>query len=256
MISILLLTYEQPTALELCLESIVKNQAYKNQILVVENGYCEENKPVFEKYKEYIDVLPFATNVGMNRAINLGVCNIKHELVFIGHDDMVYPKNFDLKLLQYYKSGMVLTSNSIEPYPSMFQQFVIKDLGRSPKTFNIEKFNEYESSIAINKLDDTGSTFPFLISKLDYLRIGGFDEMYPLNGVVADWDFFLKCQLSGLKMLRTYVTNIYHFVSLSTNISEEQKQQRHQSEVEGHTYAQYKWGTNIKHNPQNNLKYL
>ncbi len=80
--------------------------------------------------------------------------------------------------------------------------------------------------------------------------------MYPLNGVVADWDFFLKCQLSGLKMLRTYVTNIYHFVSLSTNISEEQKQQRHQSEVEGHTYAQYKWGTNIKHNPQNNLKYL
>ena len=98
MISILILTYKQPVALELCLESIVKNQHYKNQILIVENGFCEENKPIFEKYKEHIEVLPFEENVGMNRALNLGVCNIKYELVFIGHDDMVYPKNFDLKL--------------------------------------------------------------------------------------------------------------------------------------------------------------
>jgi len=256
MISILILTYEQPTALELCLESIVKNQYHKNQILIVENGYCEANKPIFEKYKEYIEVLPFEENVGMNRALNLGVCNVKHEIVFIGHDDMVYPKHFDLKMLHQYKPGTVLTVNSIEPYPSFFQQFVIKDLGKDPKTFNIEQFNVFESSIAVNKLDGTGSTFPFLISKIDYLKVGGFDEMYPLNGVVADWDFFLKCQLSGLKMLRTYNTNVYHFVSLSTNISEKQKQQRYQSEVEGHTYAQYKWGTNIKHNPLNNLKYL
>ena len=36
-------------------------------------------------------------------------------------------------------------------------------------------------------------------------------------GMVADWDFFLKCQLSGLKMLRTYKTNFYHFTSASTN---------------------------------------
>ena len=49
MISILILTYKQPVALELCLESIVKNQHYKNQILIVENGYCEENKPVFKE---------------------------------------------------------------------------------------------------------------------------------------------------------------------------------------------------------------
>ena len=128
MISILILTYEQPTALELCLESIVKNQYHKNQILIVENGYCEANKPIFEKYKEYIEVLPFEENVGMNRALNLGVCNVKYELVFIGHDDMVYPKHFDLKMLHQYRPGMVLTVNSIEPYPSFFQQFTIKDL--------------------------------------------------------------------------------------------------------------------------------
>ena len=133
MISILILTYEQPTALELCLESIVKNQYHKNQILIVENGYCEANKPIFEKYKEYIEILPFEENVGMNRALNLGVCNVKYELVFIGHDDMVYPKHFDLKMLHQYRPGMVLTVNSIEPYPSFFQQFTIKDLGRDPK---------------------------------------------------------------------------------------------------------------------------
>lgn len=256
MISILILTYKQPDALELCLESIVKNQYYKNQIVVVENGYCEENKPIFEKYKEHIDVLPFETNVGMNRALNLGVCNAKHDLVFIGHDDMVYSRDFDLKLIHSYEPDMVLTVNSIEPDPSIFKQFIHKDLGRNPKTFDIESFIKFENSISCDSISDEGSTFPFLISKLDYLRVGGFDETYPLNGVVADWDFFLKCAISDLKMNRIYSTHVYHFVSLSTNITLEQKQQRYQSEIDGHNYAAYKWGTNIKSDSESNLKFL
>ena len=93
------------------------------------------------------------------------------------------------------------------------------------------------------------------MSKIDYLRVGGWDENYNL-GLVADWDFFLKCQLSRLKMRRTFNTHFYHFVSLTVNDNEENKIKRNQSEIEAHTYAQYKWGTSIKHNPKNNLKYI
>jgi GT2 family glycosyltransferase len=256
MITILITTYRQPEALELCLESIVKSQKFNNQIIVVENGFDENNKPVFKKYKKHIDILPFEENVGMNRALNLGVYNSSYDKVLIAHDDMVFPKDFDEKLLKDYQPNSVLTPNTIEPYPSMFKQFVIHDLGRNPKIFDLEKFWEFVNGVEKNIVDETGSTFPFFINKYDYLKVGGFDENYPLSGVVADWDFFLKCNLSGLKMLRTYNCNIYHFVSLSTNITEEQKENRKNNEREGYEYAIYKWGNYIKHNHDNNLKYI
>jgi hypothetical protein len=88
------------------------------------------------------------------------------------------------------------------------------------------------------------------MSKLDYLKVGGWDENYE-QGMVADWDFFLKCQLSGMSMLRTYECHFYHFASISVN-----GDKRIQAEVNGHEYAKYKWGSNIKHNPLNNLKYI
>ena len=93
------------------------------------------------------------------------------------------------------------------------------------------------------------------MSKLNYLKIGGWDETYP-QGLVADWDFFLKCNLNNFRMLRVYNCCFYHFVSLSTNKTHEQQLKRQQDEQFGHEYAKYKWGSYIKHNPQNNLKYI
>ena len=88
------------------------------------------------------------------------------------------------------------------------------------------------------------------MNKYDYIRLGGWDENYEM-GMVADWDFFLKCQLSGLKMIRTWNCHFYHFASVSTN-----GEKRNQAEQKGHEYARYKWGTPIKNNPENNLKFI
>jgi hypothetical protein len=104
-------------------------------------------------------------------------------------------------------------------------------------------------------MDETGSTLPIFMSKIDYIRLGGWDENYEM-GMVADWDFFLKCSLSGLKMLRSYSCHFYHFVSLSTTNTPEKQQKRQQSEQNGHEYAHYKWGNYIKHKPEDNSKHL
>ena len=92
------------------------------------------------------------------------------------------------------------------------------------------------------------------MNKYDYIRLGGWDENYEL-GMVADWDFFLKCSMSGLKMIRTWNLHFYHFVSLTTMTSEKQ-QQRIDSETAGHEYAKYKWGSHIYSNPQTNQKFI
>jgi len=254
MISVIIPTYKSPEMLDLCLRSAIEGQQNKNQIIVVVDGFYELNKEVLEKWADHIDVLNLEQNIGLCRGTNLGVYNAKHNKVLIVNDDNVFPINWDVNLEESHIENSVLSPNQIEPTPSMFPQFHIKDLGKSADVFDLKRFQEYEKELNVvtyKKIpEETGSTLPIFMSKVDYLRVGGWDENYEF-GLVADWDFFLKCQLSGLKMLRTYNCHFYHFASVSVN-----GEKRQQAEMEGHEYAKYKWGTYIKHNPQTNLKFI
>jgi hypothetical protein len=136
----------------------------------------------------------------------------------------------------------------------MFRQFRIENLGRDPKIFDLEAFWKYSSTISHPLIEKTGSTLPILINKKDYLRVGGWDESYPGPWVV-DWEFFMKCQMSGMDMLRTYNCHFYHFVSLGTRTPEKVIQNQ-QIEQQCHEYFYYKWGTYAKHNPENNSKLI
>lgn len=251
LISVIIPTYKSPDILDLCLRSAIEGQVNKNQIIVVVDGFYDLNKEVLEKYAKSIEILTLDDNVGLCRATNLGVYNAKYERILIVNDDNVFPQHWD-KILNYdFKLNAVISPNQIEPTPSMFSQFTIEDLGRDAKTFDLDKFWQFDYHVASgDKIDETGSTLPIFMSKVDYLRVGGWDENYQ-DGMVADWDFFLKCQLSGLKMLRTYNSHFYHFASVSVN-----GDKRRNAEVQGHEYAKYKWGCYIKHNPSNNLKFL
>ena len=255
MISVIIPTYKQPEALDLCLRSAINGQRLNNQIIVVVDGFYEVNKEVLDKYKDSIEILILEENAGLCRATNLGVFNAKFDKILIVNDDNVFPDVWDQVLLEEYKPGYVLAPNQIEPTPSMFKQFNIKDLGRDPKTFNINDFWEYEYTVIDDRIEETGSTLPIFMSKTDYLRVGGWDESYP-GAWVVDWDFFLKCELSGMNMLRTYACHFYHFVSVGTEATPEEKQSKAIKEQACHEYFKYKWGQYAKHNPINNSKLL
>ena len=256
MISVIIPTYKSPTALDLCLTSAVKGQLIKNQIIVVVDGTYDINKDVLEKHSSDILVLNLEENVGTCRATNLGVYNATNEKILIVNDDNVFPKNWDIELENSFEENSVITPNQIEPSPSMFRQFVINDLGRTPDGFDLDGYWSVSEMISNNSKDESGSTFPIFISKKDFLRVGGFDESYPSqSGYVADWDFFLKCELSGMKMLRDYSTHFYHFVSVSAK-SAEQRDKSQMEEQICHEYFYYKWGEMAKHNPNNNSKMI
>jgi len=249
-ISVIIPTYQNPEMLDLCLKSAIEGQTEKNQIIIVVDGFYNLNKHVLEKWKDNIDILNLEENVGLCKGTNLGVYNAIHEDILIVNDDNIFPKNWDKKL-KYWKlrDNQMIVPNQIEPNPSMFSQFHIYNLG-SLNEFNLNEFQLYEDSISKEKMDITGSTLPIYMKKNDFIRIGGWDENYEL-GMVADWDFFLKCNLSGIGSLRIYNCHFYHFASISTNGEKRQK-----AEQKGHEYAKYKWGSYIKHNPENNLKYI
>lgn len=255
MISVIIPTYKEPEVLDVCLKSAIKGQIHNNQIIVVVDGFYEINREVLEKYRDFIQILDLEENMGLTRATNLGVYNASFDKLLIVNDDNVFPKGWDKSLIESYREGACIAPNQIEPIDSVFKQFNIKNLGRDPKTFNLEEFWEYENKLKEHRLESTGSTLPIFISRKDYMKVGGWDEAYP-GAWVVDWDFFLKCELANLKMLRTYHCHFYHFVSIGTELTSEEKQNKAIKEQACHEYFKYKWGQYAQHNPETNSKLI
>jgi GT2 family glycosyltransferase len=249
-ISVIIPTYKSPEMLNLCLQSAIEGQQNKNQIIVVVDGFYELNKEVLEKWSEHIDILNLEQNVGLCKGTNLGVYNAQHNKILIVNDDNVFPRFWDTTLLEEWEDGAVISPNQIEPHPSIFKQFRIENLGTDPKTFDLEKFWQFDYHYASgDKKEEYGSTLPIFMSRVDYLKVGGWDESYE-QGMVADCDFFLKCRLSNMKMIRTYKCHFYHFASMSVN-----GEKRKQAELMGHEYFKYKWGSYMKRGNNNDIFY-
>jgi glycosyltransferase involved in cell wall biosynthesis len=244
MISVIIPTYREPEVLDLCLKSCIEGQTNKNEIIVVVDGYYEENKEVLYKYQDDISVLELKTNQGLSRATNLGVYNASNDLILIVNDDNVFPMEWDTRLESQYKPGAVYAPNQIEPIPSIFSQFIIQDLGRDPKTFDLAAFRAFEINKSKMVTDINGSTLPIFMSKQDYLKVGGWDESYP-GGWVVDCEFFMKCNLNGIGSIRLYNIAFYHFVSVGTK-SEERVTESEYKEIMCHEHFRYKWGGYMK----------
>lgn len=253
MISVIIPTYKSPEYLDLCLESIFKTQTYDNQIIVVVDGFLDLNKPVLDKYPK-VQVLDLGTNQGLSVGTNWGVYNSQFEDILIVNDDNIFCRNWDVNLVYKAQDGFVWAVNQIEPNPSMFHQFDIKDLGKNPEEFNLNKFLDYADSKNVDKVEMNGSTLPIFMKRTDYLTVGGWDIMYPSPHVV-DWDFFLKCS-KYFQLWRNYNVHFYHFAGASTRKTLEQNVESTKKEQSAHEFARLKWGSYIKHDPSNNLKYI
>ena len=255
MISVIIPTYKSPQALDLCLQSACKGQRQINELIVVVDGYYDLNKEVLDRYEDNIKLIICEQNQGLCHVTNVGVQQASADRILIVNDDNVFPDQWDDQLNAIYRPKTVFSPNQIEPFASMFRQFHIQDIGRDPVVFPLQEYWDYEKKISKPIIDDTGSTLPIFMTKQDFLDVDGWDENYE-QGLVADWDFFLKCQLAGLSMLRSYHIHFYHFVSLTINTSKKSSINRDHSEKKARKYAIKKWGRSIKHNPLTNLKFI
>ncbi len=177
MLSLIIPTYRNPEYLDICLRSAIENQTHKNEIIVAVDGYFEESKDILEKYNDDIVILDLGENQGMQTALNLAVMNANNECLVIINDDNVLCKDWDVTILENFKSGSVLTINQIEPTGPGIFNFPVKDLGKHPREFKYEEFLKYEPTIRKNQITLDGGIFPFAISKKDYMIVGGFDTL-------------------------------------------------------------------------------
>jgi glycosyltransferase involved in cell wall biosynthesis len=242
MVSLIIPTYRNPNYLNICLKSAIENQVNQNEIIVAVDGYIEESQHVLDKYKQYIQVLDLGVNQGMQMALNLAVMNANNECIVIINDDNVLCKDWDTVIGDQIKPGFVFTVNQIEPTGPGIFNFPVKDLGKTPKEFKYEEFLEYEQTIRKNQLTLDGGIFPFVISKKDYMIVGGFDTLYD-SPFICDWDFFLKLDLNGIQFYRMNHIHFYHFGSAATKNGKEGDKFKQTESPASQTFI-YKWGIN------------
>ena len=239
MLSLIIPTYRNPKCLDICLKSAIEQQKYKNEIIVIVDGYVEESDEVLSKYKKDINILDLGDNQGMQMALNVGVFNASNERIVIINDDNVLCKDWDQIILDDLGKDEILTINQIEPNPGIFN-FPVKDFGTDPVLFDYEGFVEYEQSIREDKSTEDGGIFPFAMWKVDYMIVEGFDTLYR-SPFICDWDFFLKLDLNNKKFKRTHKGHFYHFVSMSTKKGKDKEAMAASEHPAAETFA-YKWG--------------
>jgi glycosyltransferase involved in cell wall biosynthesis len=257
MISLIIPTYRNPDYLDLCLKSAIDNQTYKNQIIVAVDGFIEESQAILDKHKDYIQVLDLGENQGMQTALNLAVMNAMNECIVIINDDNVLCKDWDIEIEKQFQEGFVFTINQIEPTGPGIFNFPVMDFGKHPKEFRYDEFLKYESTIRNRALTLDGGIFPFVISKKDYMVVGGFDTMYQ-SPFICDWDFFLKLDLNNIKFYRMNHLHFYHFGSAATKNGKESLKFKATEHPAAEIFM-YKWGfppslfENNSHKPKGNL---
>lgn len=244
-ISVIIPSYRNPEYLDLCLQTATENQHSKdNQFIVVLDGFAEESEHIVSKYKG-IEVIRFPENMGQTKAHNTGVTMAEHDRILIVNDDNVFPLNWDIRLNFSYSEINVVSPNQVEPTPSIFKNFEIKDYGQTPFTFDRDEFEGYqflvdEKSINHPKFTSDGATWPLFMSKKWFMILGGIDPYFP-SPAVADWDFFLRCELAGLQCVRYYGCHFYHFGSVATKKVEDASKHNN-GEAASFDYFAWKWG--------------
>lgn len=256
MVSLIIPSYRNPEYLDICLKSAIDNQINKNEIIVAIDGFIEESQYVLDKHKDYIQILDLGENQGMQTALNLAVMNATNEIICIINDDNILSKNWDVVIEKEYQPNSVLTINQIEPTGPGIFNFPVRDFGRTPSEFKYKDFIDYEYSIRKENMTLDGGIFPFVISKKNYMIVGGFDNMYQ-SPFICDWDFFLKLDLNNINFIRTHNLHFYHFGSAATKNGKEGNKFKETEHPAAQVFM-YKWGIapqlfeNNSHRPKNN----
>jgi glycosyltransferase involved in cell wall biosynthesis len=250
--SVIIPSYNQPDYLNLCLKSCFESfEGTRHEIVVVLDGHSELYHNVVSEWEQYVKFIVLEENMGLAYATNIGVLNSKHDNIVIVNDDNLFPMGWDSILDQTFRKGILLVPNQIEPKPSIFKQFKIcPELDIEPNKFDLNSWFDWEFDLRENKIDDNGWTLPIVIHKSDYWMVGGWDTQYDSPHVV-DWDFFYKLKLAGLKSVRTYKCNFYHFGSKSARTPDSYQKEEH-----AHAFFAKKWGAYCFSDPITNEKSL
>lgn len=158
-----------------------------------------------------------ATIVGHTVLYDLGINMSKNPLVTIFHSDMVASKGYLENMLKHWAPKVVVCATRVEPsgiYPEGKEK-ILKPFGKECGEFDKSAFTKFceEELLAQANQITFGMFAPWLISKEDFLAVGGHDAQYFAPYPHEDQDIFVRWKLAGYKLVQSRDSLCYHFIS-------------------------------------------
>lgn len=155
--------------------------------------------------------------LGHTITYDLGIKMAKTPLVTIFHSDMICGKNYLENMLKHYKEKTVVCATRIEPegiYPPGKEK-ILKPFGIEFHEFKKNEFDAFVEQEQKDRKDITtnGIFAPWMISKDDFLAIGGHDAKSFAPYPEEDADLFLRFHLAGYKLIQSRDSLCWHWIS-------------------------------------------
>jgi GT2 family glycosyltransferase len=155
--------------------------------------------------------------LGHTITYDLGIKMAKNPLVTIFHSDMICGKNYLENMLKHYKEKTVVCATRIEPegiYPPGKEK-ILKPFGIEFHEFKKNEFDAFVEQEQKDRKDITtnGIFAPWMISKDDFLAIGGHDAKSFAPYPEEDADLFLRFHLAGYKLIQSRDSLCWHWIS-------------------------------------------
>ena len=193
-----------------------------NEIIILDDGSNDGTVDYLEAQIKLDDNLRIWINttgniLGHTITYDMGIKMAKNTLVTIFHSDMICAKNYLENMLKHYKEKTVICATRIEPagiYPEGKEK-ILKPFGIEFHEFKKEEFTSFVSQEQIDSKDVTsnGIFAPWLISKEDFLAIGGHDAKSFAPYPEEDADLFLRFHLVGYKLIQSGDSLCWHWIS-------------------------------------------
>lgn len=263
LVSIIIPNKDQAELFKVCVDSIIKNNAYKNwEIVVVDNG--SQTKAIKKLYKRYEDKLGTAqfrvhwdiAPFNFSKMVNLGAKQAKGEYFLLLNNDtqIISPSNWLEEMVGYVRRKAIGGVGCKLLYPDNTLQHAGIICGLGGVANHSHKFYPVTSPGYIGRLNIVsnyaGSTAACLMVRREvWEELEGFDEC--LQVAFNDVDFCLRILAAGYRHVVLPHVWLYHFESKSRGVEDNPiKQQRFADEVD--TMEQRWQATYIEHDPYYN----
>lgn len=200
----------------------LRNNYPNNEIVVLDDGSTDGTADYLQDQSKLDDNLRVWINstgniLGHTLTYDMGIKMARNPLVTIFHSDMICAKNYLENMLKHYKENTVICATRIEPegiYPAGKEK-ILKPFGIEFYEFKREEFNAFVEQEQIDSKDKTtnGIFAPWLVSKEDFLAIGGHDAKSFAPYPEEDADLFLRFHLAGYKLIQSRDSLCWHWIS-------------------------------------------
>lgn len=226
-ISIIIVSYNAPKHLELCLDSCQEALNYiDGEIIIIDNNSSEIDFTYLKKTFPHVKFLLQKENHGFAKANNIGVENASGEYILILNPDTIVPEDLFDSLIKLHQSKermgflgvrMMDTNGKFHPESKRNIPTAKNSFSKLFSRFNQSQQNNYY------KLEvDEFETAPceilvgafMLTTKKIYQEIGGFDARYFMYG--EDIDLSFSAELAGYKNYYKGDVTILHYKGEST----------------------------------------